>query len=250
MLSWGLPQTERGGVDNKVLINLLAEIAVLEESLVAAEHTLSHHASRGRDLRDLQAEYEEDAALAQAGDQNANVRLRGKENEIRATETALTLKRDQTIGVSDRRQYQALQREISGLEQKLITLEDEAMALLATVEAAEDGRDVAESDRVQQESKGQAEIDRMQGETTAASEARDQLAADLQRLISMLPEANRRHVQRLRQNGGPAVVQVQSGACGGCFEQLPAQQGIDADKGRSLVRCAGCARYVVHRPWR
>ena len=237
-------------MDEKVLINLLVEVAGLEEDLAAAEHTLSHHATRGRDLRELQAEYEEDAALAEAGDQSANVRLRGKENEIRANETALALKRDQIIGVSDRRQHQALQREISGLQQKLETLEDEAMALLAAVEAAEGGREDAEADRVKQETKGESEIGRLEGEAAEAATARDKLALELERLVGMLPEAVKRHVQRLQKNGGPAVVRVQSGACGGCFGQLPTQQGIDADKGRTLVRCAGCACYVVHRPWR
>ena len=236
-------------MDEKVLINLLVEIAGLEEDLVVAEHTLSHHASRGRDLRELQAEYEEDAALAAAGNQSAQVRLKGKENEIRATEAALALKRDQIIGVSDRRQYQALQREISGLEQKLDTLENEAMTWLEAVESAEGGLEETEADRVQQEAKGGAEINRMTDEAREAAAARDDLVSQMERLVGMLPEAAKRHVQRLRKNGGAAVVRVQSGACGGCFEQLPVQQAIDADKGRNLVRCAGCARYVVHRPW-
>ena len=124
------------------------------------------------------------------------------------------------------------------------------MALLVAVEAAEDGRDEAEADRVKQETKGKAEITRLAGEAGEAAAACEKLASELERLLHMLPEAAKRHVQRLRKNGGPAVVRVQGGACGGCFGQLPVQQGIDAEKGRTLVRCAGCARYVVHRPWR
>ncbi|MCB1183680.1 hypothetical protein KDM41_09600, partial [bacterium] len=72
---------------------------------------------------------------------------------------------------------------------------------------------------------------------------------EIARLLALLPPAVRRHVERLHGGGRRAVVWVAGGACGGCFGQLPAQQAIDADKGKSLVRCAGCARYVVHRPW-
>jgi len=236
-------------LDIKVTINLLVEIAALEEELGVAETTLSHHIRRTRDLRELQAEYEEDAVQARHGDRDANTRLRGKENEIRATEAALALKREQVIGCSDSRQYQAYQREIAGLVQKVDQLEDEAFVLLAEVEQAADGREDAEKDRNRQQISGQDEISDMAGETLQVVAARDELAAQLADRIRLLPEAIKRNVLRLRQNGGPAVVKVTGGACGGCFGLLPAQQGIDADKGRAVVRCAGCARYVVHRPW-
>jgi len=237
-------------VDDKVLINLLVELAGLEEEWAAAAHTVVHHTARERDLRRLQAEYEEDASRAQVGDQGAHVRLRGKENEIRATETALTLKRDQIIGVSDSRQYGALQKEITGLEQKLSQLEDEALTLLAEVETAGAGCDEAEADREAQALRGQAEITRLDSETERATVAQTELTAAIDRCLSMLPETVKRQVLRLRQNGGPAVVRVKSGVCGGCFGQLPAQQAIDAEKGRAVVRCAGCGRFVVHHVWR
>ena len=232
------------------MINLLVELAGLEEDLALADTTLAHHATRERDLRQLQAEYEEDAASARTGDQDANVRLKGKENEIRAVETELTLKRDQIVGVSDRRQYKALQKEIATLEQRLVATEDEAMALLTEVEEAAVGRTEAEADRLAQSSRGQAEIERMDGETEQAGADSGVLAQKIADRIALLPEAVKRHILRLRQNGGLAVVRVVSGACGGCFGQLPAQKAIDADKGRAVVRCAGCARYVVHKPWR
>jgi len=236
-------------VDEKVLINLLVEIADLEEELAAARHTLAHHSSREKDLRELQAEYEDDADRAQLGDQDVNVSLRGKENEIRAAEASLISKKDQIIGITDRRQHQAMLREIGSLEQKLVRLEDEAMGLLEAVEAAAEVRNETEAERRVQKDRGQTEIDRMDGETGQAAAAQAELEADMDRLLAMLPEAVKRHVQRLRQKNGRSVVHVQNGACGGCFGQLPAQQALDADKGRVLVRCAGCACYVVHRAW-
>ncbi len=237
-------------MDDKVLIALLVELASLEEELALAETTLSHHTSRTRDLRELQAEYEEDAAVARRGDQDAATRLRGKENEIRAAEVALASKREQKIGCRDSRQFEALRREISGLEHRISVLEDEAMVLLAATEQAATGRSTAEADRSRQRERGALEVERLAGEAKQAAAARDELVTEIDDRVKLLPEAVRRHVLRLRSNGGQAVVRVSGGACGGCFGQLPAQQGLDAAQGRSLVRCAGCARYVVHRPWR
>ncbi len=236
-------------MDDKILLNILAELAGLEEELATAGHTLAHHSSRERDLRELQVEYEEDAGRARNGNADANSCLRAKELEIRTVEAALAGKKEKITGVGDGRQYLALQREIAGLAQKLGKCEDEAMALLAIVEATEEGRHEAEAGRATQVTRGEAEISRMAEETIKATAAHAAIEADIARLLSMLPVAVRRHVQRLAKNGGRAVVHVESGACGGCFGQLPVQQAIDADKGRALVRCAGCARYVVHRAW-
>lgn len=236
-------------MDERVTIDLLVEIAGLEEKLAVAESTLAHHTRRTRDLRELQAEYEEDAAEARRGDQDANTRLRGKENEIRATEAALALKREQVVGCCDSRQYQAFQLEIAGLEQKLNRLEDEALALLAEVEQAGAGRAAAKRDQARQADQGQSEISEMAAEARQATAARDELVVELADRIQLLPVVIRRHVLRLREHGDRAVVRVEGGACGGCFGQLPAQLGIDADKGRAVVRCAGCACYVVHRDW-
>ena len=169
---------------------------------------------------------------------------------IRAAQTRLVLKREQVVGCSDSRQYQALRREIANLEQKIDRLEEDALVLLSEAEQAEDGHRRAEQDRASQRKFGQSEICGLDAEAQQALVARDELVAEIGRLVGMLPESIKRHVLRLRQNGGRAVVVVAGGACGGCFGQLPAQQAIDAGQGRNLVRCAGCARYVVRRPWR
>lgn len=237
-------------MDQKILINLLVELAELEAEQAAVQQTVVHHAARQKDLRELQAEYDDDAARARQGDQDVHLRLRGKESEIRSLSALLSGKEDQIIGISDRRQFRALQAEIAGLQQKLSELEDEALALLTAAETATKGRDevLAESDA--QCVRGTEEIERLDGESARAVAAAGALAEKIAHCVGMLPPEIRRRVERLRQNGGPAVVTVQSGACGGCFGQLPAQQAIDADKGRALVRCPGCARFVVHQAWR
>lgn len=239
----------RGNVDEKVLINILVEIAGLEQKLAVADHTLKHHTARERDLRALQDEYEDDAAAAHAGDQDVSVRLRTKENEIRAAEAALARKKEQLLAVTDDRQQRAVHKEIMDVEDLLAKAEDEALDLLLAQESAEEGSTAADSDRARQAVKGQAEISRMDSETTRAVASRTELVAERNRLLSMLPEAVRRHAERLQRNRGQAVVHLESGACGGCFSQLPAQVGIDVDRGRTVVRCPSCARFIVHRSW-
>lgn len=237
-------------MDPEVMLNLMVELAGLEEELVDARAILAHHARRDLHLRQLQTEYEVDAAQSEAEGRDAAVTLRGTEGRIQDIEGALAHKRDQVIGISDRRQYKALQTEIKALENELDRLETKAIELMDDVGRRDRQTDQTLGERDTQTDRGSAEMARMNAETVRAQAAEKEIASEIERLTGLLPDKVARHVIRLRTQYGQAVVRVQAGACGGCFSLFPAQQGLDAEQGRALVRCSSCARYVVHKSWK
>ncbi|MFT5233189.1 MAG: putative nucleic acid-binding Zn-ribbon protein [Candidatus Krumholzibacteriia bacterium] len=237
-------------LDEKILLNLLVEFADVEEQMARAEFAMERRTSRTRDLRDLQAEYEEEAAEAVKGDYSASARLKSKELAIKAAEASVTLKKDQVVGVSDGRQLKALQTEIIGLELRLVQMEDEALALLSSLEDAESRRRENAEDSETSAVRGKREVAKLDQQSERADSVLPHLESELERLLSMMPEATKRHVMRLRKNGDQSVARIESGACGGCFSQLPPQQGVDAERGRGVIKCASCARFVVHKQWR
>ena len=237
-------------MDGTVLVNILVELAGLEEELVAARGLQSRNRAREGSLGELLEEYRQDADLAARTGQAAEVRFRNREGEIRQLEANLAERRQRLAGLGDSRQVEALQREIDLLSGKLDELETQALELL------EEARDnLREEETARREFKEQEEHRiRQQGtmrdESARAAAAETELATEIERLVSMLPDPVSRHVLRLRQGLDQSVVFLASGACGGCFGQLPAQQGLVAERGTTLVQCPSCARYVVHRPWR
>ncbi len=236
-------------MDPEVMLNLMVELAGLEEELVDARATLTHHTRRDRHLRALQSEYEADAVQAEAEGHDMAVTLRGAEGRIRDIEAALVHKRDQVIGISDRRQYKALQTEIKALESELDRLETQAIELMDDVGDQDRQTGEAKGERDAQVDKGTKEIVRMDEETARAKAAEQEIVSEIERLTGLLPDRISRHVIRLRTQYPQAVVRVQSGACGGCFSVFPAQQGLDAEQGKALVKCPSCARFVVHKSW-
>ena len=70
-------------MDPQTLVNVLVEIAELEELLLTANQTLSLNNDLTFTLEELQAEYEADAAKAARQNEGAEVTVRGLENEIR-----------------------------------------------------------------------------------------------------------------------------------------------------------------------
>ena len=237
-------------MDSKTVVNILVEIAELEDLQAQAQHTILENASRDTKLRELQAEYAADAERADAETQKKGRDFRTRDREIREVEARLEDRRDLLVGVSDRKQHKALTDEIRSLEIRLDRLETEAIACLEE----EDSR-AEEADQVGRESREHGREAKASLQTMAADsvelEARiKNISLDMERLIGMLPPVEKRHVERLRQKLDQAVVFQHNGACCGCFNQLPVQEAINVERGRGIVRCPSCMRFIVHKSWR
>ena len=237
-------------MDTRIVIDVLVELAGCEHELTEIMSAADRGAAASQRRRELSAEYGEDATAAAGDSAAADAGFRAHDRELRAAEARLADRRTRLVGVSDRRQHQALTREIAELEQRIAALEAEAIALL---EAADSHRRTAAAAQRHEE-----ELRRQEQEAapalSAAQERAGLAAAEIQaqiaRLVGMLPPDVAGHVARLRRRDGHAVAWLGEGVCTGCYVQLPAQAAIAVAAGQQLVKCPSCARYVVHRPWR
>jgi predicted nucleic acid-binding Zn-ribbon protein len=236
--------------DPRIVVNALVELAEHEEALAEAVAAVDRSRKRHRSQGELAEEYGSDADAADAGRRTAESGFRRRAREIQDLEASLRAKRDLLVGLVDRRQHRALAEEIGALEQRLDRLETEAYELLDAADAH-----AGESDEARLGRRKAADRRAAAGADLAA--ARDRVeavehaaAVEIARLLRLLPPDVARHVERLRTRGDRAVAWLQDGACGGCFALLPPQQAIAVGKGRLLVKCASCSRYVVHKPWR
>ena len=53
--------------------------------------------------------------------------------------------------------------------------------------------------------------------------------------------------RRIRKNArnGLAIVTIQRGACGGCFNKIPPQRQLDIKMGKKIIVCEYCGRILV-----
>jgi len=236
-------------MEPKTLVDILVNLASLEEDLQLTAGKLAQGRKREKLLTELQGEYAEDADEAEAAHLSLDLSVRGGEAEIRRVEARIRDRRDKLVGLTDRRQVRALQEEISSLERKVDQLETRT---LEEIDRQETSSSEATDARVVSHWKGQEsarELEAIRAERQTLNAARKEDSAELERVIHLLPDAEMRTVQRLRSKLDLSVVHHHNGACTGCFHQLPAQQAIDVDRGRAVVRCPSCMRYIVHRPW-
>jgi len=236
-------------VDPKTLINILVEISEFEVLLLRANQELKRNTDLTFTLEELQAEYESDAAEAARLNQGAEKSIHGLENEIRQVEELLKVKQQMIVGLTDRRQVRAVTDEISQLKQRLDRLEDDTIQLLDKQDQLKSEADESRSESRIHGTSSRARQDAMANASVDLSQKSKHILDDMQRLISMLPAAEGRAVVRLREKLDQAVVHHHEGACQGCFHQLPMQQAISVDGGRTVVRCPSCMRFLVHTSW-
>ncbi len=237
-------------MDPQTLVNLLVEIAELEELLLGATQKIKHNAELSFTLEELQAEYEVDAAKAARENEGAEVTVRGLENEIRQVAEWLKVKENQVVGLTDSRQVLALTQEIRSLKQRLDRLEDKTIDLLDQQDELKSEAVESRSDSLTHGAGSRAKQEAMARDSADLFQKTKYIQNDLERLLGMLPPSENRAVTRLRQNLDQAVVNHKDGVCLGCFNHLPQQQAIVVEQGRTVVRCPSCMRFIVHRSWR
>jgi predicted nucleic acid-binding Zn-ribbon protein len=132
-----------------------------------------------------------------------------------------------------------LREQKSALETRVLELFDAEEAHQSRVREAKD--QVARAAAVTAER--QKELDERAAGDRAELERR---RAECDALASELPPPVRsRFEQVARAKNGVAVVTVQRGACGGCFNALPPQFVNEIRKAEKLMICEGCGRILV-----
>lgn len=232
------------GMEQTVLINLMAELAEMEEQRTQTRARLERCVRRRRQLAEVRVEEAAEAREAAASARRHAAGFHNAELRVKAAEADLARRRERLRAAGDERQAAALRREIAALEAQLDQLLEQACALMAEGGGQGEGPPVAAGGDPQEADGGlnAGEIRRLELEGTRIDQ-------QIARLVGMVPADVARHVQRLWGQGGHAVVFVQEGACGGCCGRLPVQQGIAVARGKAMVRCPACARYIVHRPF-
>jgi len=237
-------------MDARVVLDILVELAGLEDELVSLRVVRKKSISREKNLKELADEYRDDEIKARAGNLANELAYKNSEGRLKTLEAALADRKDKLVGLKEPRQYKVLKDEILSLERQIDRLEDEVLdGLDDSGKKVQDEIDAA-AGRKQQKDTLQKESQGREGRKQQSAAAEKEILQDIERLIGMLPQVEGRHVLRLRTKLDQSCIWISGSGCGACFEQLPTQKALEVQKGKNFVRCPGCARFIVHRPWK
>jgi predicted nucleic acid-binding Zn-ribbon protein len=188
--------------------------------------------------------------LEEAKTESVDLAKKRKELEIELEEghTKIDRFKHQLFQVKTNREYEALQHEITALEEKNSGLEDRILEIMDHSEGV--SRKIAEREESLKE-----EIDRTGRNTDELDkneqDLKDKIAIkndERKRLVMDLDEALLKRYDRIRASkGGLAVTTVNTGACGGCFRRIPPHEMQNLKKDERIITCEGCGRILIWR---
>ena len=186
-------------------------------------------------------------ALEAAKQQAKSIESARKELELQAESKVEQINKysSQQLQTKKNEEYRALANEIKNCKRAISDLEDQQLALLDEIDAAQAAVKTAE---------GEAEAAKnLAKENVAELDKREEvLKRDLERLIAERTELSKgidpptlsRYERLLKYKGENSIVGVDRGICAGCHVALPVQIMISCQAQREVVNCSNCGRIV------
>ncbi len=212
---------------NKVNVrcrNLPEEIATLDETFKVLQAGLEEQRQSYEEIQKAHREKEEKLKKGQEGLKKAKARL----GEVKTN-----------------KEYQAVLKEIEGLETASSETEDEIISLLEEVDKVREAFKVKEKETeaysrkyAEERKKLETELQSLDAVLAACSEKssglRGKIARDLLKRYEAIKVLNR----------GLAVVAVWKEICAGCYMNIPPQLYIELQRSEDLITCPNCNRII------
>ena len=172
-----------------------------------------------------------------------------KELDIKANKDKIDKYKNQLLTIQTNKEYKALNSEVSHLEAKNISIDDELIELMEEESNIRSQKkdDLAVQKKASDELKANEEklkqkINDVEKEITQIRDKRNKMAADLPRTMV------KRYAALIKNKNRKAVVFNVNGTCSGCHYKIRPQLIIEIKNGTNIVNCESCGRMVVSKP--
>ncbi|WP_373513944.1 zinc ribbon domain-containing protein [Persicitalea sp.] len=196
------------------------------------------------DLEDEIAGFETRTAKFKGEIDNLNATVDSLKNGQKDSEKLIAKYKDQQMNVRNNREFEAITKEIE-LQELEMQLADkrisEAKARTRLVEDDLSNTQGILDGRKEDLKTKKSELDVITGES---QEEEKGLLAQREKQADKIEPRLLKSYQKIRNNSlnGLAVVMVQRGACGGCFNVVPPQRQADIREHKKIIVCEHCGR--------
>ncbi|MFC1898542.1 zinc ribbon domain-containing protein [Candidatus Cloacimonadota bacterium] len=172
-----------------------------------------------------------------------------KELDIRSNKEKIDKYKNQLLTIQTNKEYKALNSEVSHLEAKNTSIDDELIELM---EEEANIRTKKEEDQAVQkkaadelkanEEKLKQKIVKVEQEITEIRDKRNKMATALPRTMI------KRYASLIKNKARKAVVFNINGTCSGCHYKIRPQLLIEINNAENVVNCESCGRMLVFEP--
>ena len=199
------------------------------------------------DLEDEIAGFETRVNNHNSSVEEMELSITNNKTAIKDSEKLIQKYEEQQMNVRNNREYDAITKEMELQQLEIQILEKRIKEGYTKIEAKNE--EIADTKNTLDERKNDLESKRAELEniTTESAEEETKLLKTRDKASKGLEERLFTSYNKIRGNvrNGLAVVPVQRGACGGCFNVVPAQKQAEVREKKKLIVCEHCGRVLA-----
>jgi hypothetical protein len=147
--------------------------------------------------------------------------------------------------IKTNREYQALLREIDDNRKKNSVMEEEMLQMMEQIESEEKKVAEIQQQTEQMVQEAAAEKKEILDSTVEEKKELERIEKKRRKIAEQIDSALLdKYCKILKQCGGVAIVPVDNSICGGCHINIPPQEFIEVQRGKTLRFCPHCHRIM------
>ncbi|HHE37764.1 MAG TPA: hypothetical protein ENL20_04230 [Candidatus Cloacimonetes bacterium] len=173
-----------------------------------------------------------------------------KDLEIKNNKEKIGKYQNQLLTIKTNKEYKALNSEVSHLEKKNSSIDDELIALMESESQLREELKKFEDEYKKAENELKANEDRIEKKIEIVRNDIDQLKNERNSYAKQIKDTNlvKRYVALIKNKSRKAVVFNDKNACSGCGFKVRPQQVIEINEGNKIISCESCGRILVPKP--
>ena len=232
------------------MLDSIEKLLILQDrdrKIHRVQQELAQIAPERENLRNLTSSTQTQLDAAKTRVKQVESERKQLELDVDAKKAQISRYANQQLETRKNEEYKALAHEIETCKGDINKIEDRAIVLMESAEAAQ--KEVARATGEANEAKKIAEskiAELGQREENFKKELAD-LQSGRAELASAVDESTRNRYERLlKSKGGTAVVGIEHGVCGGCHMKLQQQLIVTAQSQKEIVTCSSCGRILYY----
>jgi predicted nucleic acid-binding Zn-ribbon protein len=170
---------------------------------------------------------------------------RARDAEIQTNQNRIAKRQEQLRSVTTNKEYQAILKEIEEIKKVISRMEDETLACLDQIDAAE--KEIMADEETLAAEKAEADQQKkdISGEADAERDSLSALLAERREIVSRIDQALFGHYEDIKSHSrGIAIVEVRESVCMGCHMNIPPQMYNELHRENEIKICPHCHRLL------
>jgi predicted nucleic acid-binding Zn-ribbon protein len=233
---------------SKEQIALLVELQVKETAAAKIQSALDALPVKIAEISAVLKTFE--AAVEAQKEQLAELKklYRSYDTDIRSNQERVKKREEQLRACTTNKEYQAILKEIDEIKKASSRIDDDTIACLEKIDAAENGIKEKEAEYASKAEDINRQTAELEAEANVKRQSLDEILSVRQSLIEkIVPALFKDYEFTKSQARGLAIVEVKECICSGCHMNIPPQMYNELHRGDELRICPHCHRmlYVI-----